>query len=114
MTDVKLYAQTSRLIVLTVIVAPPPELKRVTDKELEQRYRIHLATRLQSDEPGKQANWVDIHDYRDDNGEACAPESIGFSVGIPQFYTLSNSERASNLQHVELYPAYQVFDNKHR
>jgi hypothetical protein len=51
---------------------------------LKQRYGIHLATRLQSDDPGKQANWADI----DDDDEDWAPESIewtdGTKITLPQ------------------------------
>ncbi|KAI9647154.1 hypothetical protein NHQ30_003537 [Ciborinia camelliae] len=57
--------------------AAPPEPKRFTDEELKQRYGIHLATRLQSDDPGKQANWADIDDDDDD----WAPESIEWTDG---------------------------------
>ncbi|POS86290.1 hypothetical protein EPUL_001917 [Erysiphe pulchra] len=46
--------------------APPPEPKRYSDEELKQRYGIHLARRLQSDDSGKQANWADIDDDDDD------------------------------------------------
>ncbi|OBT93239.2 hypothetical protein VE01_08864 [Pseudogymnoascus verrucosus] len=57
--------------------APIPEPKRVTDEELAQKYGIHLATRLQSDDPGRQANWADIDDDDDD----WAPQSIEWSDG---------------------------------
>ncbi|KAL2070449.1 hypothetical protein VTL71DRAFT_13475 [Oculimacula yallundae] len=57
--------------------APPPEPKRVTDEELKQRFGIHLATRLQSDDPGKQANWADI----DDDDEDWAPNTIEWNDG---------------------------------
>ncbi|KAJ8060134.1 hypothetical protein OCU04_010485 [Sclerotinia nivalis] len=57
--------------------AAPPEPKRFTDEELKQRYGIHLATRLQADDPGKQANWADIDDDDDD----WAPESIEWTDG---------------------------------
>lgn len=64
--------------------APPPEPKRFTDEELKQQYGIHLATRLQSDDPGKQANWADIDDDDDD----WAPETIewtdGTKITLPQ------------------------------
>ncbi|KAI6713650.1 hypothetical protein JHW43_003776 [Diplocarpon mali] len=64
--------------------APPAEPKRFTDEELKQRYGIHLATRLQSDDPGKQANWADI----DDDDEDWAPETIewtdGTKITLPQ------------------------------
>ncbi|KAG9242292.1 hypothetical protein BJ878DRAFT_179247 [Calycina marina] len=61
---------------------PPqtPEIKRMTDEELKQRYGIHMATRLQSDDPaeGKQANnWADIDDDDDD----WAPETIEWTDG---------------------------------
>ncbi|RDW69714.1 hypothetical protein BP6252_08734 [Coleophoma cylindrospora] len=64
--------------------APAPEPKRFTDEELKQRYGIHLATRLQSDDPGKQATWADIDDDDDD----WAPETIewtdGTKITLPQ------------------------------
>ncbi|KAI9052965.1 hypothetical protein LZ554_003236 [Drepanopeziza brunnea f. sp. 'monogermtubi'] len=66
--------------------APPVEPKRFTDEELKQRYGIHLATRLQSDEPGKQANWADIEDDDDD----WAPETIEWTDGTK--ITLSQAE----------------------
>jgi hypothetical protein len=48
------------------------------------QYGIHLATRLQSDDPGRQANWADIDDDDDD----WAPESIewtdGTKITLPQ------------------------------
>ena len=51
---------------------------------MKQRYGIHLATRLQSDDPGKQANWADIDDDDDD----WAPETIewtdGTKITLPQ------------------------------
>ncbi|RAL58681.1 hypothetical protein DID88_002987 [Monilinia fructigena] len=68
--------------------APPPEPKRFTDEELKQRYGIHLATRLQSDDPGKQANWADIDDDDDD----WAPESIEWTDGTK--ITLPHAEDA--------------------
>ncbi|RDL39984.1 Uncharacterized protein BP5553_04324 [Venustampulla echinocandica] len=57
--------------------APPPEPKRFTDEELKQRYGIHLATRLQSDDPGREKNWADIDDDDDD----WAPETIEWTDG---------------------------------
>ncbi|CAG8954799.1 hypothetical protein HYFRA_00004724 [Hymenoscyphus fraxineus] len=64
--------------------AAPPEPKRFTDEELKQRYGIHLATRLQSDDPGKEKNWADIDDDDDD----WAPETIewtdGTKITLPQ------------------------------
>lgn len=44
---------------------------------MKQRYGIHLATRIQSDDPGKQANWADI----DDDDEDWAPETIEWTDG---------------------------------
>ncbi|EHK99139.1 putative ATP synthase subunit f, mitochondrial [Glarea lozoyensis 74030] len=64
--------------------AAPAEPKRFTDEELKQRYGIHLATRLQSDDPGKEKNWADIDDDDDD----WAPETIewtdGTKITLPQ------------------------------
>ncbi|TVY78506.1 hypothetical protein LSUE1_G006165 [Lachnellula suecica] len=64
--------------------APPPEPKRFTDEELKQRYGIHLATRLQTDDGGKEKNWADIDDDDDD----WAPETIewtdGTKITLPQ------------------------------
>lgn len=62
---------------LTCAATPVPEPKRVTDEELAEKYGIHLATRLQSDDPGRQANWADIDDDDDD----WAPQSIEWSDG---------------------------------
>ncbi|KAF1956004.1 hypothetical protein CC80DRAFT_535991 [Byssothecium circinans] len=45
---------------------PPPPPKQFTDEELKQQYGIHLATRLQADEGGKEAKWADIDDDEDD------------------------------------------------
>lgn len=44
---------------------------------MAQKYGIHLATRLQSDDPGRQANWADIDEDDDD----WAPQSIEWSDG---------------------------------
>lgn len=67
-----------------ILAAAPPEPKRFTDEELKQRYGIHLATRLQSDDPGKEKNWADIDDDDDD----WAPETIewtdGTKITLPQ------------------------------
>ncbi|KAI9845291.1 MAG: hypothetical protein M1838_001791 [Thelocarpon superellum] len=61
--------------------APP---KQFTDEELKQQYGIHLATRLQADEAGKEAKWADIDDDDDD----WAPETIewndGTKITLPQ------------------------------
>ncbi|KAI9848110.1 MAG: hypothetical protein M1837_001212 [Sclerophora amabilis] len=57
-------------------VQPPPP-KQFTDEELKQQYGIHLATRLQADEAGKEAKWADIDDDDDD----WAPETIEWNDG---------------------------------
>lgn len=57
-------------------VAPPPP-KQFTDEELKQQYGIHLATRLQSDENGKESKWADI----DDDEEDWAPEAVVWMDG---------------------------------
>jgi len=66
------------------LAAPPPEPKAYTDEELQQRYGIHLATRIQKDDGGKQANWADIDDDDDD----WAPDSMewadGTKITLPQ------------------------------
>jgi hypothetical protein len=54
---------------------PPP--KQFTDEELKQRYGIHLATRLQADEAGKEAKWADIDDDEDD----WAPDTVQWMDG---------------------------------
>ncbi|CAN9196968.1 unnamed protein product [Alternaria alternata] len=66
------------------VPAPPP--KTYTDDELKQQYGIHLATRLQADEGGKEAKWADI----DDDEEDWTPEAVQWmdgtksSVAVPQ------------------------------
>jgi hypothetical protein len=54
---------------------PPP--KQFTDEELKQQYGIHLATRLQADESGKEAKWADIDDDEDD----WAPDPVQWMDG---------------------------------
>ncbi|KAF2265776.1 hypothetical protein CC78DRAFT_578945 [Lojkania enalia] len=56
---------------------PPPPPKQFTDEELKQQYGIHLATRLQADEAGKEAKWADIEDDEDD----WAPETVQWMDG---------------------------------
>ncbi|KAH7398142.1 hypothetical protein BKA66DRAFT_591990 [Pyrenochaeta sp. MPI-SDFR-AT-0127] len=56
---------------------PPPPPKQFTDEELKQQYGIHLATRLQADEAGKEAKWADIDDDEDD----WAPEAVQWMDG---------------------------------
>nr|POE66651.1 hypothetical protein CFP56_72074 [Quercus suber] len=57
-------------------VAPPPP-KHLTDEELKQQYGIHLATRLQSDETGKDSKWADIDEDEDD----WVPETVVWMDG---------------------------------
>ncbi|KAK3678192.1 hypothetical protein LTR78_002288 [Recurvomyces mirabilis] len=66
-------------------VAPPPP-KHFTDEELKQQYGIHLATRLQSDENGKESKWADI----DEDEEDWAPEAVVWMDGTKS--TLASSE----------------------
>ncbi|KAF2838820.1 hypothetical protein M501DRAFT_1016906 [Patellaria atrata CBS 101060] len=56
---------------------PPPPPKQFTDEELKQQYGIHMATRLQADEAGKEAKWADIDDDEDD----WAPETVEWMDG---------------------------------
>lgn len=58
-------------------VAPPAPPKQFTDEELKQQYGIHLATRLQSDENGKESKWADIDDDEDD----WAPDTVVWMDG---------------------------------
>lgn len=52
------------------VVPIPP--KQLTDEQLKQQYGIHLATRLQTNENGKDSTWADIDDDDDD----WAPETV--------------------------------------
>jgi hypothetical protein len=55
-----------RARILTSTAVPPPEPKKYTDEELK-KYGIHMATRLQTDDPkGQSNNWADIDDDDDD------------------------------------------------
>jgi hypothetical protein len=56
---------------------PPPPPKQFTDEELKQQYGIHLATRLQADDGGKEAKWADIDDDEDD----WTPETVQWMDG---------------------------------
>lgn len=60
-----------------ITAAPPVPQKQFTDEELKQQYGIHMATRLQSDETGKEAKWADIDDDEDD----WAPETVEWMDG---------------------------------
>lgn len=63
-------------------VQPPPP-RQFTDEELKQQYGIHLATRLQSDEGGKESKWADIDDDEDD----WAPETVVWMDGTKSTLT---------------------------
>ncbi|KAI9756055.1 MAG: hypothetical protein M4579_004025 [Chaenotheca gracillima] len=69
--------------------AQPQAPKQFTDEELKQQYGIHLATRLQADEAGKEAKWADIDDDDDD----WAPETIEWNDGTK--ITLPHHEEQS-------------------
>lgn len=68
-------------------MAPPPP-KSFTDEELKQQFGIHLATRLQSDETGKESKWADI----DDDEVEWVPETVAWMDGTKS--TLIPSEAA--------------------
>ncbi|KXL50044.1 MAG: hypothetical protein FE78DRAFT_250133 [Acidomyces sp. 'richmondensis'] len=63
--------------------APPQPPKQFTDEELKQQYGIHLATRLQTDEGGKESKWADI----DDDEEDWAPETVVWMDGTKSTLT---------------------------
>ena len=73
------------------LAAQPPAPKHFTDEELKQQYGIHLATRLQADETGKEAKWADIDDDDDD----WAPEIIEWNDGTK--INLATLEEQTNL-----------------
>ncbi|TQS37758.1 hypothetical protein Golomagni_01756 [Golovinomyces magnicellulatus] len=70
---------------------PPPEPKRYSDEELKQNYGIHLATRLQSDDVGKQANWADI-----DDDEDWAPNTMEWADGTKVTLPQTNEKHSTN------------------
>lgn len=65
---------------------PPAPPKQFTDEELKQQYGIHLATRLQADEGGKEAKWADIDDDEDD----WAPETVQWMDGTKSTVAAEN------------------------
>lgn len=65
---------------------PPP--KQFTDEELKQQYGIHLATRLQADEGGKEAKWADIDDDEDD----WTPEAVQWMDGTKSSLTAAENQ----------------------
>ena len=62
---------------------PPPPPRQFTDEELKQQYGIHLATRLQTDENGKESKWADIDDDEDD----WAPDTVVWMDGTKSTLT---------------------------
>ena len=70
------------------LAVPPPPPRQFTDEELKQQYGIHLATRLQTDENGKESKWADIDDDEDD----WAPETVVWMDGTKS--TLTTQEAA--------------------
>ncbi|KAF2855586.1 hypothetical protein T440DRAFT_158453 [Plenodomus tracheiphilus IPT5] len=67
---------------------PPPPPKQYTDEELKQQYGIHLATRLQTDEGGKEAKWADIDDDEDD----WAPDTVQWMDGTKSSVAVAESQ----------------------
>lgn len=65
---------------------PPAPPKQFTDEELKQQYGIHLATRLQADEGGKEAKWADIDDDEDD----WTPETVQWMDGTKSTVAAEN------------------------
>ena len=63
--------------------AVPQPPRQFTDEELKQQYGIHLATRLQTDENGKDSKWADIDDDEDD----WAPETVVWMDGTKSTLT---------------------------
>lgn len=72
---------------MQLAVAPPPP-RQFTDEELKQQYGIHLATRLQSDENGKESKWADIDDDEDD----WAPETVVWMDGTKSTLNVAESQ----------------------
>lgn len=70
--------------------APPPP-KQFTDEELKQQYGIHLATRLQSDENGKESKWADIDEDEDD----WVPDAVTWIDGTKSALTPADNTSAS-------------------
>ncbi|KAF2031558.1 hypothetical protein EK21DRAFT_63068 [Setomelanomma holmii] len=67
---------------------PPAPPKQFTDEELKQQYGIHLATRLQADEAGKEAKWADIDDDEDD----WAPDTVQWMDGTKSSGAVQENE----------------------
>jgi len=64
--------------ILQVTVAAPPVVpaKEMTDEELKKTYGIHVASRLQTEDAGKESTWAD-----EDDDEDWVPETIEWNDG---------------------------------
>lgn len=75
-SQVKCPARKPAESLIRSVAVPPAPPKQFTDEELKQQYGIHMATRLQADEAGKD-KWADIDDDEDD----WAPEAVEWMDG---------------------------------
>ncbi|KAK3113778.1 hypothetical protein LTR53_008585 [Teratosphaeriaceae sp. CCFEE 6253] len=73
---------------------PPAPPKHFTDEELKQQYGIHLATRLQTDEGGKESKWADIDEDEDD----WAPEAVVWMDGTKSTLTPAEATAVEQAQ----------------
>ncbi|KAK1063348.1 hypothetical protein LTR12_007405 [Friedmanniomyces endolithicus] len=73
---------------------PPAPPKHFTDEELKQQYGIHLATRLQTDEGGKESKWADI----DEDEEDWAPDAVVWMDGTKSTLTPAEATEAEQQQ----------------
>lgn len=81
-------ANVTRRFALTDSATAPAPPKHFTDEELQKTYGIHLATRLQSDEAGKDPKWADIDDDEDD----WAPETVEWMDGTKSSVVTADSQ----------------------
>lgn len=73
--------------------APPAPPKQFTDEELKQKYGIHLATRLESEDATEQkAKWADI----DEDEEEWTPETVEWMDGTKT--TISHADAVPSPQ----------------
>lgn len=95
----KVWNRNKRMVLGSIVMnatetrdpaVPAPAPKQFTDEELKQQYGIHLATRLQTDEGGKESKWADIDDDVDD----WAPETVEWMDGTKSTITASESQVA--------------------
>ncbi|KAL1955291.1 hypothetical protein VTO42DRAFT_8823 [Malbranchea cinnamomea] len=73
----------------------PAPTKHLTDEELKQQYGIHMTSRLQADNDGKEAKWADIDDDEDD----WAPDTIEWTDGTK--ITLGHTESFTQPKQLE-------------